>query len=99
MRIGINQGEAIVGTFGNEQRSDYTAIGPSVNLASRIEGKAGSREVLLSQNVIQHIPADDYEFRGDFELKGIEGAVPLFALRLDLNEKAPVAPIETASAS
>ncbi len=99
MRIGINQGEAIVGTFGNEQRSDYTAIGPSVNLASRIEGKAGSREVLLSQNVIRHIPSEQYEFRGNFELKGIEGVVPLFALRLDYDDKASVAPLENATAS
>jgi adenylate cyclase len=38
VRIGLNSGEAIVGNMGSDQRLDYTCMGDTVNLASRLEG-------------------------------------------------------------
>ncbi|MEL6880208.1 MAG: response regulator, partial [Cyanobacteria bacterium J06607_10] len=47
-RCGIHQGTAVVGMFGSSERSDYTAIGPSVNIAARIQEAATAETILVS---------------------------------------------------
>jgi hypothetical protein len=37
MRVGLHRGECIVGNLGGHNRFEYTAIGDTVNLASRLE--------------------------------------------------------------
>jgi class 3 adenylate cyclase len=71
IRIGLNQGEAIVGAFGGEQRMDFTAIGSSVNFAQRIESAAGPGEIFVSESVALCSGMQDLESAGEHLLRGI----------------------------
>ena len=80
MRIGLHQGEAIVGNFGSDKRSDYTCIGPTVNLAARIESAGEAGHVYLSSELKELLPQESTAEAGEFELKGIEGKTNLYRL-------------------
>jgi adenylate cyclase len=54
--VGVNTGEATVGVVGAEMRSEYTAIGGTVNIASRVESLTGPGQILITQATADELP-------------------------------------------
>lgn len=79
-RCGIHQGTAVVGMFGSSERADYTAIGPSVNIASRLQGAAEPGSILVSAAVADYLEEEEIIKGKPLELKGIDETVLTFAV-------------------
>jgi len=86
-RCGIHQGTAVVGMFGGAERTDYTAIGPSVNIAARIQEAAEANSILVSAAVADYLEQDTITKFSPLELRGVDETVLTFAIHMDHDEE------------
>jgi len=82
--VGINSGPMIVGNMGSDIRFDYTVMGDSVNLASRLEGtnKEYGTRILISENTYALVQGQVNARRlGAVRVKGKKKPVGIYELR------------------
>jgi class 3 adenylate cyclase len=71
LRIGLNSGQVVVGSIGDDLRMDYTAIGDTTNLAARMESIAEPGTIMISPNTYKQIRQYFiFEPIGEIKVKG-----------------------------
>jgi len=80
VRIGIHSGKLISGDFGSPRRLDYTVLGNTVNIASRLESAvAGSDEIVVAETTYLACSRKfDFELLGEKKLHGISKPVNVY---------------------
>jgi adenylate cyclase len=79
--IGIATGTALATNMGSTNCNDYTMVGDSINIASRLQGKAASGEILVTDEAYKPINAAfPGAIRAEYLLKGLSH--PIIAHRL-----------------
>ncbi|MCP2012272.1 CHASE2 domain-containing protein [Duganella violaceipulchra] len=101
VRIGIESGLAFAGDFGTTFRSIYTAVGDSVNTASRLEQAARDlpHDIIIGAGTVRRAKRHRFLLLGERQLRGKEQRTTLYTLepRMDHTPTSPAARQESAA--
>lgn len=82
VRIGIESGVAMAGDFGTSSRSIYTAVGDSVNVASRLEQLAREfpHDIIIGQGTVNYAKRHNFKLLGERLLRGKGNPTTIYTL-------------------
>lgn len=87
--IGINAGAMVMGAVGSLDRMDYTVLGDSVNVASRLCSVAGPGEIIISSQAINFLPEGHgfpLRVRDPVPVKGKTRPIEVYEITSDLED-------------
>jgi adenylate cyclase len=97
MGLGINTGPVTAGNIGSSKRMDYTVIGDSVNLSSRLCANAAGAQILISESTFQSLDGSFPARRlQPIRVKGKESEVQVYEIMWD---DIPITPVSIVEAS
>jgi len=79
--VGVASGFVTVGIIGSDSRLEYTAVGPAVNLASRLCGEARDREILVAPRTAELAAREDLLPKRSVSIKGFRDLDEVFLLK------------------
>ena len=77
---GIHTGETLAGNVGTDFRDQFTALGPNVNFAARIEGKSHSGQIIISQSTEARVRDCAYKISKIEEVSDVKNIPGTFLL-------------------
>lgn len=78
--VGVHSGEAFVGVVGGAEKTDFTALGDTVNVAARLGSLAGPGELLISLDTWDRAGEGPAPAVREVDIAGREGRLPVVAI-------------------
>jgi adenylate cyclase len=79
--IGIHTGQAVVGAIGLPERHEFTAVGPTVELAYGLSESAGTGEIVVSEEVRLRLGDEiEAEARAPITIRGVGGGIATYLI-------------------
>ncbi len=79
--VGVASGFVTLGVIGSDSRLEYTAVGPAVNLASRLCEEARDKEILVAPRTAELAGREDLKPKRRVEIKGFKDLDEVFLLK------------------
>lgn len=90
MGLGLNYGPVIAGEIGSSGRCEYTVIGDTVNIASRIESlnRQLGTEILVSGSFAARLEGNKYQKKdmGEHRIRGVSEPVNVLSIEMSVNQ-------------